>query len=74
MIYYSIIPIELAYYNVDELALQEIQVQGVNMLVHKENEQEATIVRVLSADPAHYLDPRFQPGKKIRHTPFIQEH
>lgn len=73
MIYYSSIPIELAYYNTDNMALQEIQIQGVNMLVHKENEQEATIVRVLSADPAHFLDSRFQPGNKIRHTPSIVE-
>lgn len=73
MIYYSSIPIELAYFNADNMALQEIRVQGVNMLVHKENEQEATIVRILSADPSHYLDSRFQPGNKIRHTPSIAE-
>ncbi|MGA8943002.1 MAG: YlzJ-like family protein [Thermoactinomyces sp.] len=73
MIYYSAIPIELAYYNADGLALQEVQVQGVNMLIHKGNDQEGTIVRVLSADPAHYLDPRFQPGNKIRHIPSIAE-
>lgn len=55
MIYYSTIPIEMAFYRPDELKLKQIQVDGVKMIVHEGEEGEATIVQVLSGDPGHFL-------------------
>ncbi|MFD1424196.1 YlzJ-like protein [Laceyella sediminis] len=65
MIYYAVVPMELAFFDESQTPLEEVEVEGVPMLVRKHNEQEKTIVRLLSADPAHYLDPRFQPGLRI---------
>ncbi|MFC7443110.1 YlzJ-like family protein [Laceyella putida] len=65
MIYYSVMPMELAFLDESQRPLEEMVVDGVTMLVRKENEQEKIIVRLLSADPAHYLDPRFQPGQRV---------
>jgi hypothetical protein len=65
MIYYSVMPLELAFLDEPQRPLEEMVVDGVTMLVPKENEQEKIIVRLLSADPAHYLDPRFQPGQRV---------
>ncbi|KFZ40080.1 MULTISPECIES: YlzJ-like family protein [Thermoactinomyces] len=73
MIYYSTIPIEMAFYRPDELKLKQIQVDGVKMIVHEGEEGEATIVQVLSGDPGHFLDPRFQPGNTIKNVPTVTE-
>lgn len=73
MIYYSAIPIEMAFYRPDELKLKQIHIDGVNMIVHEGNEGEATIVQVLSGDPGHFLDPRYQPGNTIKNTPTMTE-
>jgi hypothetical protein len=69
MIHYSALPLELAYYDPTVPQLEEMTVDGVTMLVRKEGDGERTVVRLISPDPAHYLDPRFQPGNKLRRTP-----
>jgi hypothetical protein len=73
MIHYSVLPPELVFFQQDShhTDLEECMVDGVQMLVRRTGESEITIVRLLSADPAHYLDPRFQPGRKIAFAPKI---
>lgn len=65
MIYYSVMPMELAFFDQSQVPLEEVAVDGVILQVRRESEQEKTIVRLISGDPAHYLDPRFQPGQRI---------
>ncbi|MBA4542272.1 MULTISPECIES: YlzJ-like family protein [Thermoactinomyces] len=71
MIYYSAFPLDLAYYDPSQIKLEEMTVDGITMLVNKQNEGEATLVRLISPDPAHYLDPRYQPGMKITNQPRV---
>lgn len=72
MIYYSIVPPELVFS--DESAqnkqqTQEVIVNGVAMVIEILGPTEAQVVRLLSPDPQHYLDARFQPGSRIRMVP-----
>ncbi|SDW33518.1 YlzJ-like protein [Marininema mesophilum] len=66
MIYYSIVPPELAL--VDSSAptpdYREVEIEGVLMTVEMVG-GNARIHRLHSPDPAHYLDPRFQPGSMV---------
>ncbi|SFS59978.1 YlzJ-like family protein [Marininema halotolerans] len=66
MIYYSIVPPEVAL--VDASAptpdYQEVEVEGILMTVEMVQGQ-ARIHRLHSPDPAHYLDPRYQPGNVV---------
>ncbi|MBS7530807.1 YlzJ-like family protein [Hazenella sp. IB182353] len=70
MIYYTALPEELIFSNLNEEAppLKEIEVDGIQMVVQMENETEASIVRLISGDLNHYLDQRLQPGNKIQFT------
>jgi len=73
MIHYTVLPMDLVFhdYNQPSMALEEVLVEGVRMLVRKDNESESTIVRVISGDPSVYLNPRFQPGTKVTRIPKI---
>ncbi|RHW36382.1 ribonuclease [Neobacillus notoginsengisoli] len=66
MILYTMMPEELIYPPVDSLNAdrQIIQVDGVPLEAEQDG-QGYTIVRILSTDPAHFMDSRFMPGSKI---------
>jgi hypothetical protein len=46
--------------------VQEMAVEGGLLLVEPQQDGTATVVRLISGDPRDYLDPRFQPGARIR--------
>jgi len=43
-----------------------INYQGCQMLVQPQGNGKGQIVRLLSGDLKHYLDPRFYPGQEIK--------
>ncbi|MCL1873788.1 MAG: YlzJ-like family protein [Clostridiales bacterium] len=43
-----------------------INYQGCQMLVSPQGNGKGQILRLLSGDPKHYLDPRFCPGQEIK--------
>lgn len=43
----------------------EMVIGGRQLLVQTDNHREGTIVRLISTDPADFLDPRFQPGNRV---------
>jgi len=47
-----------------------IDIGGAFLEVAQVNEEEYEIVRLISSNPSHFLDARFQPGKKIGLKPF----
>ena len=65
---HTIVPLEVVFSNkYDDLPNQQlIKVDGVEMLVEPSGFAEAKIVRVLSTDPAHYLNTKFQPGSNLK--------
>lgn len=73
MIYYSVMPQEIAFNDEQsELPLErEIMIDGVHLSVRMDAENEGTIIRVLSADLYDFLDSRFQPGNKLQFIPKI---
>lgn len=68
MIYYSVIPAELALQDPSQERpeTQEVMVDGVSMVVEMEGPGEGRILRLLSTNPSHYIDPRYQPGSRVR--------
>ncbi|MBA4494393.1 YlzJ-like family protein [Paenactinomyces guangxiensis] len=73
MIHYTVLPEELIFYDSNQkaLPLKEVVIDGIQMLIQLDGSSEATIVRLLSPDPMHYLDSRFQPGNKLQLFPKI---
>lgn len=67
MILYTVLPIEVVLEGLEqERGFVDIQLQGLTITVEPVSLEEAVIVRVISTDPRHYLNPQLSPGRKIR--------
>lgn len=74
MIYYSVIPVEAALTDETEtMDVREVSVNGVMMQVEVTGSGEGRIRRLLSPEPHHYLDSRYQPGQYIAIPPSSHE-
>ncbi|MFZ5814323.1 MAG: YlzJ-like family protein [Bacillota bacterium] len=67
-ILWSVVPMELVTEGMQPPMppRAELVVEGRVLQVVPEGDGSATLIRLISADPADYLDPRFQPGVRIR--------
>jgi len=64
---YSIIPNEEIWAeDVQSPTFCEMVIGDCKMLVEQLQNGQGRIERILSTDPQHYLDPRYQPGQIIR--------
>lgn len=69
MIYYSVLPPELAFSPPDkDRPQQSVSYGGVPMLVQV-HEHEIEVIQLLSGNLSHYLDPNFQPGNRLPFPP-----
>ena len=70
MILYTMMPQELIYQtDVSEYEKQQIvSYQGIPVLVNMEDTQTGTVIRIMSSDPAHYMNEACFPGAKITLT------
>lgn len=71
--FYTIVPMEVifgedAVGGVEESTIgeQTVQIGDATLLVEPDGMGRGKVKRVLSTDPNHYLDPRWQPGMAIR--------
>ena len=66
MIIHSVVPIDIILAGHEQIvAPDEIEYAGIIMHVERLSGGQAKIVRLISADPAHYLLPDLQPGSII---------
>ncbi len=63
----SVVFQNIDYYNLDKLnaGFTEMDVNGVKVLAVRSQNDGMRIERLLSTNPLHFLDPRFQPGVSI---------
>ncbi len=71
MIMYTSMPLELVYEGFDDFRPQyeEIEYNGVHMVIEPTGKNQARIVRLLSPDPQDYLNPDYFPGTLIHFYP-----
>ncbi len=75
MIHYTVFPPEWIYtdpHRPPERRIRDVSIGGVAMQVEIMENGEARILRLLSPDPRHYLNPRLQPGNRIHLIPTLQ--
>lgn len=67
MTLYTLMPLEMIYPNDNQEYSQQkmYHLDGIPLLVESDSEGEYRVVRVMSSDPAHYLDERCTPGARI---------
>ncbi|MNJ53343.1 hypothetical protein D3C77_487280 [compost metagenome] len=74
MTYYTIMPEDTYWEDKDvEDSYTEIQLGGVLMQVRMEQNNRATIIRLLNCTLNDYLNPAFAPGQQIRYVPVLNE-
>jgi len=67
MILYTVLPIETVLEGLEqERSFIDIQLEGLTVTVEPVSVDEAVIIRIISTDPRHYLNPQLSPGRKIR--------
>lgn len=63
---YTIVPEDQVWSEEDDdRQLVWTWVEGVRLLARNVGDGRGQIEQVISTDPAHYLDPRFQPGMMV---------
>ncbi|MCH5586440.1 YlzJ-like family protein [Shimazuella sp. AN120528] len=69
MLHWTLLPEEIVFQDLTNAVppIHETIVDGVRLLVQQDGDA-MRVVRLLSPDPAHFLDPRFQPGNVIFHS------
>ncbi len=50
---------------------RELAVNGCRLLVEQTNEDTYEIVQIISSEPSHYLNARYQPGQSIQLKPLL---
>ncbi|WP_166237864.1 YlzJ-like family protein [Paenibacillus turpanensis] len=67
---HSIVPLEMIMEGSEDIeAPEEIEYGGLLMQVRYISANQAQIVRLISADPAPYLNPAYAPGTTIQLQP-----
>ncbi|MGM7701230.1 YlzJ-like family protein [Pseudalkalibacillus sp. Hm43] len=70
MILYTSMPHEVVFSAVqsDFEKHSMIEMNGIPLMVEQLENQDCRIVRMMSTDPAHYLDANLQPGTVLKMT------
>jgi hypothetical protein len=72
MLLYTIVPVEAIFSDddPDEGLISNdtmvVEIDGTRLLVQQSGFGHGKVERIISTDPQHYLDPRWQPGSVIR--------
>lgn len=56
-----VFPTEAAEYSKQTMVTHN----GIPLLVEMEGSRDCTVIRVMSSDPAHFMDEKYTPGTKI---------
>ncbi|TDF98169.1 YlzJ-like family protein [Paenibacillus piri] len=73
MIHYTVLPLEVVLEGIEQMEDTSIQltVNGITMQVQPINATQASIIRITSCNPQHYLNPQYSPGRIIEFQPVI---
>jgi hypothetical protein len=70
---YTIIPEEQIFpQEVETRKTTEIELEGVKMLVELTAPNQGRIVRLLSSNPYHFLNPKCKPGEIVEFLPVFE--
>lgn len=71
MIIYSIIPLETIFEGIERETEPtiEAEIDGILMQLQPTVRGQARIVRLLTPEPRHYLNPAYQPGELVMLQP-----
>ncbi|GAA3406537.1 YlzJ-like family protein [Paenibacillus hodogayensis] len=71
MILYTVVPLEQVLEGADRELPEttEMTIHGVLMQIEQISPYQGKIVRLLTPEPAHYLNPDYAPGKLIDFRP-----
>jgi hypothetical protein len=72
MILWTIMPLELVFGQEDvSNSYEEVEYDGIKMMVERMSANQCRIVRILSTDPQDYLRGPIQPGVVLTYKPSV---
>ncbi|MBM7644404.1 hypothetical protein JOD45_000597 [Scopulibacillus daqui] len=73
MILHTICPLEdvLEQENKKNDKKLTMEINGVKLIVEESGVNEYEIIQLISSDPQHFLDTRYQPGEKLTMKPLL---
>ena len=74
MTLYTAYPVEEVLKGMEEapIPLEEMEIDGLLFQVRRYNDQFVMIERLITADPQHYLNPKYAPGQMISIKPTLR--
>lgn len=70
---YTIMPEEQIFsMEVEVREVTEVEVEGVKLLIELTEPNRGTIVRLLSTNPNHFLNPKYSPGETVEFSPVLR--
>lgn len=69
MILWTVMPLDVVFPPTENtLSYEEIEVDGTKLIVERLSVTEAKVVRVISSNPADFLNPNYQPGTRLTYS------
>jgi hypothetical protein len=69
MILWTVMPLELVFGEQEASnAYEEIEYAGTKLMVERLSPTEGKIVRIISSNPADFLNPKYQPGTRLTYS------
>lgn len=69
MILWTVMPLDVVFPPTENtLSYEEIEVDGTKLIVERLSVTEAKVIRVISSNPADFLNPNYQPGTRLTYS------
>jgi hypothetical protein len=69
MILWTVMPLDVVFPPTEAtLSYEEIEVDGTKLIVERLSVTEAKVIRVISSNPADFLNPNYQPGTRLTYS------
>ncbi len=69
MILWTVMPLELVFGEQESSTpYEEIEYAGTKLMVERLSPTEGKVVRIISSNPADFLNPQYQPGTRLTYS------
>lgn len=69
MILWTVMPLDVVFSEPEPApSYEEVDVDGTKLIVERLSATEAKVTRIISSNPADFLNPNYQPGTRLTYS------
>ena len=69
MILWTVMPLDVVFPPAENApSYEEVDVDGTKLIVERLSATEAKVIRIISSNPADFLNPNYQPGTRLTYS------